>query len=317
MKKISLPATDISVSTIAYGMTGFDGTVEDSRGFRLVERYAEAGGNFLDTAHCYSFWVPGGDGQSERFVGRAVRALGRHRFVVATKGGHIGMPPGYPRPEAFANPDLIARDLDESLDRLGLPQVDVYYLHRDDPRVPVEEFIEACNVHIVEGRARAIAASNWSVERFRRANEYAVRKGLHPFAILQNQWSVARPEWSNLDAPGAVRNVLDQEIGTLIELGAVVAAYSSAANGYFSTNGATGKWFDSPTTRALAPIVHRIAAAKGVTPTQIALAYLLNHPVKAIPIIGTRDEAHLAEALDSVRIELDAAEFAELDLTGR
>ena len=317
MKTITLPSTTIEVSRIAYGTTGCDGTLSEGRAITLVEQYAEAGGNFLDTAHCYSFWVPGGLGKSERFVGRAARALGRERFVIATKGGHVGMPPGYPRPDAFIDPEIVRRDLDESLDRLGMSQVDLYYLHRDDPRVPAEELIEAMNEHIRDGRARCIGASNWSVVRFTAANEYAVAKGLQPFVILQNQWSLARPNWTDLTSPGAVRYVEETEEETLVNLGVVVAAYSSVANGYFSTDGATGRQFESPATRRQLAVVHEIAGRHGVSPTQIALAYLLHHPAKVVPIIGTRDPEHLADSLLAVDVALTAEEFLALMAAGK
>ena len=125
-------------------------------GLDLVRRALDLGGNFLDTAHCYSFWVPGGLGRERR----AVRGCGSSRdwvaenFVIATKGGHSAVPPDYPRPDAFMSPEVVRQDLTESLDRLDLPQVDIYYLHRDDPRVPVGEVMAALHEHVTSGRGR-------------------------------------------------------------------------------------------------------------------------------------------------------------------
>jgi aryl-alcohol dehydrogenase-like predicted oxidoreductase len=207
--------------------------------------------------------------------------------------------------------------LTESLDRLGLPSVDIYYLHRDDTRVPAEELIEAANEHVTSGRARALGASNWSAARLARANAHAVAKGLHPFAILQNQWSLAEPNWTDLDAPGAVRYVLASEEAQLVELGVPVAAWSPTANGFFATNGARGGSYGSDAGRARLARANELAARKGVTPNQIALAYLLCHPVTTIPILGTGSAEHLEDALGAVSVELSAKDLDFLTRGGR
>ncbi len=202
MRYLNLPNTDLRVSNISYGTTGFDGSFPVQSGLDLVKQYLDLGGNFLDTAHCYSFWVRGGLGESERFVGAAIREFGRASVVVATKGGHSTVLPDYPRPDDFMSPEVVSRDLAESLDRLGLPQVDIYYLHRDDPRIPVGEVMTSLNDHVMSGQVRYLGASNWSAERYLAANRYATEHGLRPFVILQNQWSLARPTWTDWRAPG-------------------------------------------------------------------------------------------------------------------
>jgi len=311
MKKRLLAGTDIEVSALAYGMADFGTQVPTEAGLALIERYLEAGGNFIDTAHCYSFWAPNGWGASEAFVGEAVWRFGRERLVIATKGGHVGMD-GYPRPDAFANPELVRQDLTESLDRLELPSVDIYYLHRDDTRVPAEELIEAANEHVASGRTRALGASNWSAARLAQANSYALAKRLQPFVILQNQWSLAEPDWTDLDAPGAVRFVLSSEEALLVELGIPVAAWSPTANGFFATNGVRSGPYGGVAGRERLARANELAAAKGVTPNQIALAFLLCHPVTTIPILGTSSAEHLEDALGAVSVELSAEDLTFL-----
>lgn len=308
MKRIELPNTDLEVSQLAYGMGSFDGTFPTEDGLRLVAKYVEAGGNFLDSAHCYCFWIPGGDGASERFVGAAVREFGRDNLVVATKGGHIGMN-GYPRPDAFMAPHLVRRDLEESLERLSLSSVDVYYLHRDDPRVPVGEIIEAMNEHVASGQARYLAASNWTVARYLEANEYAALNGLQPFVILQNQWSLARPNWTDLTSPGALRYIEDAELPSILEHQVAVAAFSSTANGYFATNGDRGSGYESEESRRRLTAAQQLASQREATPSQIALAYLLNQPSTVFPVLGTRDESHLADALGAAEVSLSSEEL--------
>ncbi len=308
MKRIVLPKTQLEISQLAYGTGSFDGSFPIEDGLRLMARYVEAGGNFLDTAHCYCFWIDGAGGASERFVGAAAKEFGRDNLVLATKGGHIGMN-GYPRPDAFIGPDIVRQDLDESLDRLGLSTVDIYYLRRDDPRVPVGEIIEAVNERTTSGRVRYLGASNWSVDRYLAANEYATAHGLHPFVILQNQWSLARPDWTDLTSPGAIRCIEDDEVPKLVESRVAVAAFSPTANGYFATNGLRGKQFESEQTRCRLSAVAEVAKARGATPSQIALAYLLDQPSLVFPVLGTRDESHLMDALGATVIGLTFEEL--------
>jgi aryl-alcohol dehydrogenase-like predicted oxidoreductase len=304
MKRINIPGTDLEVSNISYGTTGFDGTFPEDQGLELVRKYLEFGGNFIDTAHCYAFWMPNGGGASERFVGKAVKTFGRNSMIVATKGGHVGVPPDYPRPDAFMEPELVQKDLTESLERLELDQVDLYYLHRDDPRMPVDEIISAVNGFVNAGQVRYLGASNWSVERYRAANAYAQKNGLHPFVVLQNEWSLAHPSSPNSDAPGSNRTIDDKELEPLGREDIAVAAYTPTANGYFATDGVRGRRNDNQVSRQRLARVQKLAAEKGWTQNQVALAYLLNHPFPTIAVIGTRDPAHLADAVGASELVL-------------
>jgi len=311
MKTIRIPHTDLEVSALAYGTASYDGSFPASRGLELFSKFIEAGGNFIDTAHCYCFWVNGGDGASERFVGEAAREFGRDRLVIATKGGHVGLN-GYPRPDAFMTPEIVSRDLEESLDRLGLPSVDLYFLHRDDPRMPVGEIIDSCNEFVSSGLTRYLGASNWSVERYLAANAYAAAKGLQPFVILQNKWSLAQEGPADLDSPGAIRHILDSELEPIQEHQIAVVPFSPTATGYFATAGERAGHYDSPENRRRLAAVHRLAAKHGATSNQIALAYLMNQPFPVIPILGTLNLEHLEDAIGSASIALSSGEVAEL-----
>jgi aryl-alcohol dehydrogenase-like predicted oxidoreductase len=309
MKRIILPNTDLEVSQLSYGTAGYDGSFPVADGLKLFGQYIEAGGNFIDTAHCYCFWIPGGEGASERFVGQAVREFGRDKLVVATKGAHVGMN-GYPRPDSFLTPEIISKDLDESLERLGLPSVDVYYLHRDDPRVPVGEIIDALNEHVTSGKVRYLGASNWSVDRYLAANDYAKAKDLQPFVILQNQWSLAKPNWSDLTSPGAVRYIEDSEVPRLVEHEIPVAAFTATAAGFFASGQNSGFASEESSQRLAA--CQALAAKRSVSSTQIALAFLMNQGSTVIPVIGTKNAAHLADSIDATSLELSTEEIQSL-----
>jgi aryl-alcohol dehydrogenase-like predicted oxidoreductase len=312
MKRITLPNTNLVVSQLAYGTASYDGTFPDADGLKLFAKYLESGGNFIDTAHCYCFWVPGGEGASERFVAKAVREFGRDGLVIATKGGHIGMN-GYPRPDSFLDPVLVDKDFAESLERLGLPSVDIYYLHRDDPRVPAEEIIESLNDHVKAGRTRYLGASNWSVARTLTANAHAVRNGLQPFVVLQNQWSLAQPNPFDITSPGAIRYIERSELEALEANQIPVVPFSPTANGYFATDGARGGHYESPENRRRLLAVQALAAKHGATTNQIALAYLINQPFPVIPILGTLNLDHLEDAIGAPSIELTTDELRLLD----
>src|ERR1043166_5285513 len=163
MKSHSIDGTDLKVSSLCLGGGSLGTVIRGADMYRLYDQFREAGGNFFDTAHCYSFWLDGGDGASETALGECVRRRGdRVRVVIATKGGHPAVPPRYPRPEGYLAPEVIATDIQESLQRLGMDQIDLYYLHRDDPRVPVAEIIDMLNAEITRGRIRHLGASNWT-----------------------------------------------------------------------------------------------------------------------------------------------------------
>ena len=311
MRRIVIPGTDLEVSQMAYGTASYDGTFPTGDGLKFVAQYIESGGNFLDTAHCYCFWVAGGDGASERFVGEAAREFGRDNIVIATKGGHVGMN-GYPRPDTFMAPQIIRQDLRDSLDRLKLPSVDLYYLHRDDPRVPVGEVMESLNEHVKEGRTRYLGASNWSIDRYLAANRYAAKQGLQPFVILQNQWNLAQPSWTDLTSPGAMRFIEATELPALFEKSITVSAYSPTANGYFATHGKRGGGYESEQARRQLIAVEDLAESRGVSPNQIALSYLLNQPSLVIPVLGTRNADHLADALGAAEIKLSMDDLEEI-----
>lgn len=300
VKQLSLPNSPLTVSRLGLGAGGFGTRLDHQRACALLEQFRAAGGNLVDTAHCYAAWLPGGDGASEQALGAALRDLGRADFVVATKGGHPGMA-GYPRPERYLDPDTLRRDLDDSLARLGFAPVDLYYLHRDDPRVPVDELLGYLNSELADGRIRALGASNWSLERLQLAREHATAAGLTGFAITQDQWSLATPDWPEGDDP-TMRYVTPSAAAWHVAASIPVAAYTSTAGGWFA--GREVGVMRSPANVARRDRAVALADELSTTPTQVALAWLLAQPSEVIPLIGTGDPEHLAEAIGAMALEL-------------
>lgn len=304
MKRMTLPQTDLEVSLLCCGTGSFGTGTRGDETDRLIAAYAGAGGNFYDTAHCYAFWVPNGLGASERELAASLRRLGLlETSVIATKGGHSSGGDAYPRPEACLAPQLVLTDIEESLNRLGVECIDLYYLHRDDGRTPIDEIMETLNSEIRRGRLRYLAASNWSIPRLAAANAYAASKGLQGFVASQVQWSLAEPSWKPGPDP-VTRFVTDEEAAWHTESGVPLIVYSATANGFFAGAPHSFGTYQSPSNAARRERAEQLATTLDCTPTQVALAYLLHQPMPVIPIFGTTNPAHLTEILGSVNVSL-------------
>ncbi len=304
MRRLQIPHADMTVSALCLGTGELGAHIRGKNATQLIAEYLELGGNFIDTAHCYAFWLPEGAGCSERELGRVIRELGcREQVVIATKGGHPSGGDVYPRPDRYMAPEQVAQDLSESLERLQMDTVDIYYLHRDDPRIPVDEIIDSLNHHIQEGRVCALGASNWSVERIEQANRYASANGLQGFVISQVQWSLATPSWQIGDDP-TTRYVTEADAEWYWQNNVPVAAYTSTALGYFARIERGEQHFGHPLNAKRRERAEQLARQIGCTPTQVALAWLLHQKPTTIPIFATGRLDHLRECMAAADIAL-------------
>ncbi len=291
-----IDGVDKPVSRIAMGTVALE---DLRRASVMLDDFFEMGGNCLDTAHVY------GEGQAEVTLGQWLRNRRvRDQAVVVTKGGHT--------PHCY--PDAVTNQLSQSLDNLGTDHIDIYLLHRDNLEVPVGEFIDVLSEHAAAGRIGAFGASNWTVERFDEANEYAQKHGRPGFTVLSNNFSLARmqePPW-----PGCL-TASDPESRTWLEARQVpLLSWSSQAQGYFATDGPgqfPSSWHnaDNQERRNRA---RTLAKEKGVEPTAVALAYALAQPFPVFPAIGPANMRETASSLDALTVQLSPAEAAWLDL---
>jgi aryl-alcohol dehydrogenase-like predicted oxidoreductase len=304
MKKlptVSIPFTDLEVSAICYGTAPCGTELAGDEMDRVLDAYFERGGSFLDTAHCYACWLgQEGQGASERAIGEYVaRRRMRERVVIATKGAHPPMA-GYRDYGPYMSAECVRRDLDDSLSRLDMDRVDLYWLHRDDPTVPVAEIVDFMNEERKRGRIRYFGGSNWTAARIEEANVYAASKGSMGFVASQPCWNLAhRPP-----PEGDLRVLDDEDFATYERLGLPVIPYSAAAEGYFATAGRLGASFHNDVSAGRLARATSLANDLGVTPSRIALAWLLHQPFPVIPIIGTKKLDHLDDALDAVTVRL-------------
>ncbi len=301
LRQHQLAQTDLQLSTFCCGLGGLF-ALPASESDALLDAFVEAGGNFFDSAHVYSFWLPGGNGLSEIRIGDYLRRRGLEgKVTVATKGGHPSAP-GYRTVEKYLSPARIGADIDDSLGRLQSDCIALYYLHRDDEGVPVGEIMDALGAEIERGRIRYLGASNWSVERIAEANDYARENRLAPFVIAQPRWSLASAQNGAHDLVEA-----DAQLDWYREHDFPMAVYSPTAHGFFDGNDTPV--YQSPQNEARRERARQLAQKRGVTPGQIALAWLIRHPFPVFPIVGTTNVARLRAALQADEIKLTPDEL--------
>lgn len=280
------------------GMSFAYGPTDDAESLRVLHRYVGLGGNFLDTAEIY------GPYKNEELLGRFLQEVPRERVVVATKFGfRIG--PGATR-SVDSSPDNVARACEGSLRRLGIETIDLYYQHRVDPKVPIEETVGAMAKLVAAGKVRMLGLSEAGPETLRRAAK------VHPIAALQSEYSL----WTrDVESNGV--------LATCRELGITFVPYSPLGRGFLT--GAIQKLDDlhpSDWRRTnprfvekalqenlkLAETVKEIAREKGVTPAQLALAWVLAQGNDMIPIPGTKRTRYLEENMGALGVNLTAAD---------
>ena len=307
MERIKLPGSDLEVSRMCLGTMNL---VTPELAETVISVFAQAGGNFLDTAHCYSFWTPHGAGASERSVAAAVRRLGlAGTMVIATKGGHP-TEPGYRTVDRYLDAGRVAADIDDSLGRLGADCIDLYWLHRDDLRVAAGEIVEMLNGEIRRGRIRFPGASNWSTARIEEANAYAAAHGLRGFVASQPEYSLAVPPEETRTQRFLFRA---EEIAWHAKTRFPVIPYSPSAKGYFATGGSSGGRYDNPGSGERLGRVKSLAARLGVPAGRLALAWLLNQPFPVIPIVGSTNTDHVRDALLAPAVALSQADVLWLE----
>ena len=296
-----IPGVDKEISRVVMGC---DNQRTLPHAAAMFDHFAEAGGNTFDTAFQY------GGGRMEILLGRWLATRGvRDDVVVIAKGAHT----------PNCHPEALSSQLLTSLERLGIERADVYLMHRDNPDIPVGEFVDVLDEHVRAGRIGVFGGSNWTTERFDEANAYAAANGRHGFTVLSNHFGLAEA----YDVPWAgCRHATDPASKEwLSRTGTPLLPWSSQARGFFARA--------DPADRSDAELVRcyysdanfeRLRRARelgdllGVHPTAIALAFVLHQPFPTFPLIGPRTIAETRSSLDALAIELTADQVDYLDL---
>lgn len=297
-------STSLDVFPLCLGGNVFGWTCDEKESFAVLDAYADAGGNFVDTADVYSAWAPGNaGGESETILGRWMAARGnRARIVVATKVGKLAGLAGL-------SARTIRAAAEGSLRRLGTDVIDLYYAHADDPATPLEETLGAFDALLREGKIRAAGASNYTAPRLAEALETSRRLGLARYEALQPHYNlVHRDEYEGELASLCVREGLACFPYYALASGFLAGKYRPGMKVESARAGGASKYLDARGLRVLAAL-DSVAEARGATAAAVALAWLLaSGPAVAAPIASARTPAQLAELLPAVSLTLSADE---------
>jgi aryl-alcohol dehydrogenase-like predicted oxidoreductase len=317
MKYGNVAGIDKRISRVLQGTVYFSPERQDEA-FAVFDAAFESGCNAYDTAHGY------GKGACEIVLGQWIKARGvRDEVVILDKGAHP-----YDG-KVRVTPEDITSDITDSLQRLEVDFIDLYILHRDDETKPVGPIVEVLNEHHKAGRIHAFGGSNWRCERIQEASEYAAAHGLVPFAASSPQYSLAemvQPAWDGCIGIGgeggkAARDWYQQNQMPLF-------TWSSLAGGFMTGKfrrdniDSFSEYFETTTIKAYAyednfrrlDRAEQLAQEKGVSITELALAYILNQPLNVFAITGSRLPEEFKANVAGVDIELSPAELAWLDL---
>src|SRR6201991_4145162 len=281
-----------------YGQSGYD---PDVAAREILDRATELGVTMIDTADGY--------GPSEEIIGRAIAGR-RDEFVIATKFGIVAAPFGGAEARIDGSPAYARERLERSLRRLGTDHIDLYYQHRVDPTVPIEDTVGAMAEFVAEGKVRHLGLSEAAPDTIRRA------AAVHPITAIETEWSL----WE--------RGIEDEVLPLTRELGIGIVPYSPLGRGAL-TGAVTSRedlrdndyrrgmpWYSEEAIEqnlSALDVLHAIAAAHEATPGQVALAWLLAKGPDVVPIPGTRRVAYLAQNAGATNVELTTADLAALD----
>ncbi len=300
--------TSLDVFPLCLGGNVFGWTADEKQSFAVLDAYAAAGGNFVDTADAYSAWVPGHQGgESETILGRWMASRkNRDRMVIATK---VGMRSDLKGLAA----KTIGAAAEGSLRRLRTDRIDLYYAHVDDAATPLEETLGAFDALVREGKVRHIAASNYAAPRLAEALAVSDRLGIARYVALQPHYNlVHRAEYEGALAELCAREGLACFPYYSLASGFLSGKYRPGANVESARAGGAGKHLDAKGLRILAAL-DAVAAERGTTVAAAALAWLRARLAVVAPIASARTPEQLAELLPGASLRLTDAEVKKLD----
>lgn len=317
MEKMRIPNTELSVSSFGLGTAdaGVAWKEEDVDG--IIGTYLELGGNVIDTAHVYSDWVPPEIARSERIIGDWLAGSGkRNEIVLITKGGHPSM--------LGENPDMhksrmrkedMAGDLDSSLKKLRTDHIDLYFYHRDDLSIPVEETIEVMEEFVKQGKIRYYGCSNWTPERMKAADDYCREKGYRGFAANQMLFNYG-VKYMNSMADDTL-GIMDEAMYAYHRESRANFAmpYMGICSGFFHTYEKKGEEAvkQSPyATEGNLRAAKRLSTLKekyNANLTQILLGFFTVQDFPCLPLYGTGKPERLKEAAAAFDIVFEKEDF--------
>ena len=310
MDYVKLGSTGIEVSRLCLGCMSFGDpargnhpwTLDEGRSQAVIRQALDAGINFFDTANVYS------DGSSEEIVGRALAGVDRDDVVLATKVNGR-MRPG-PNGAGLSRKAIMA-EIDHSLRRLGVDYVDLYQIHRFDPAVPMEETLEALHDVVKAGKARYVGASSMDAWQFATMLHVAQRHGWTRFVSMQDHYNLLYREEEREMLPLCAHEGIGVIPWSPLARGRLTREWEAETER--SATDEFGKRLYREEDRTIVERVGALAARRGVSRAQIALAWLLAKPVVTAPIVGVTGPEQLADAVGALDVHLEAEEIAHLE----
>lgn len=294
---ITIPRTELTIYPLSLGGNVFGWSATKEESFKVLDRFAELGGNFIDTADVYSAWKEGNSGgESETIIGEWMKSRNnRSQIIIATKVAKLATRSGL-------SPANIQAAAEDSLKRLQTDHIDLYYAHEDDEKVAQEEYLAAFDKLVRDGKARYLGASNFTAERLRSADTITREGNLTPFIALQNQYNLLeREEYETSMIP----TLKDLEISSI--------PYFSLARGFLTGKYQKGIKVDSVRAQGVEQyqnekgwsILERLTSipqSKSTSISSVALAWLRAQPTVVAPIASARTPEQLEEIMPLVKL---------------
>lgn len=303
--------SDLNVAPLTLGGNVFGWTIDEARSFEILDGFAAAGFNLIDTADVYSRWAPGNEGgESETIIGNWMKARGnRDQVIIATKvGADMG------KGKKDLSRDYILKAAEDSLRRLQTDHIDLYQTHWDDDTTPVEETLEAYQQLIKEGKVRWIGASNLSPERLLASLEASEQHGLPRYQSFQPHYNLyVRDQFEKT----LEQICLDHQLGVInyysLASGFLTGKYRSEADLSKSARGGGVKEYLNPRGYKILAALDEVAAHYRTQPASVAIAWLIARPSVTAPIASATSTAQLQDLVAAAQLQLDAEAIALLN----
>lgn len=332
MKNVTLGNTGACVSQVCLGAMLMGTTTSRETSYAVLDEFLDLGGNFIDTANCYAWWVENGEGgESERLLGEWMKERrSRNQVFLATKGGArlpnlraVKDPQGNIAWEKvreeyeYLSAPALRSAIEGSLRRLNVDTIDLYYVHVDDRITPIEETLETLNQFVSEGKVRYIGCSNFRTWRLERSRSLSQARGWASYVAVQEEYSYLRPKpGSDL---GVGVHTDDEQLDYLRANPEVtLVAYSPLLKGIYDDPQKRERYYNwslynTDDSRARLRALSETAASLGVSSSQLVLAWLLHHQPHVIPITAASSLEQFRHNLEALTIQLSEAQMSVLN----
>ncbi|MDK1476783.1 aldo/keto reductase [Streptomyces sp. 549] len=310
-----------SAGLLSLGAMPFGSLVDEATSFAILDRFREAGGNLIDTANNYAFWIPGCTGdESETVVGRWMESRGvRDEMLISTKAGARPTVPGTGLETAEGLSDAVIRSAaQDSLRRLRTDRIDVYWTHIEDRSVPLEETLGTLDALVRHGQVRLLGSSNQPAWRMEQARATSRSHGWTPYTCVQQRYSYLQPRF-DVAFPESGHVHVTAELLDYVrnEPDLTLTTYSTLLSGaYTRADKPLSAAYEHPGTPARLAAVREVAAEVGATPNQVVLAWLLGGDPQPLPVVGVSSVAQLDEVLGGLDLKLEPELRTRLDRAG-